>query len=99
MDSSASNSDNSNTIVVTTVQACIEAVASVEEDGKVPIVLCTGSDDPQSGVSWCPDCVTGKFDFLLLGLKLCSFILSVSSSLVLFLNRLIKSTIDSGPRD
>jgi len=40
-----------------------ELLTLIDNEGKNAeniFVLCTGAEDPTTGKSWCPDCVTGN---------------------------------------
>jgi len=41
-------------------EAFKKTIADLESDQKPLFVLFSGSKDPATGESWCPDCVAGK---------------------------------------
>ena len=49
-------------------EAFKKAIADLESDQKPLFILFSGSKDPATGESWCPDCVAGKRDFLIASL-------------------------------
>lgn len=47
-------------IKVEGIEAFNKTIAELEKEGGDVFVLFSGSKDPSTGTSWCPDCVAGK---------------------------------------